>query len=112
MVLAEDTSNHQLVAVKKLPRALACDTHTERELLLHSRLKHPHIVKFRSVFLSKQHCNIVMEYVPGEGLQQGVATRQVWSVALFVLLLNTGSCTAAVCVLRQRCGNWYQQQTG
>jgi serine/threonine protein kinase len=38
----------------------------ERELLAHSSLRHPHIVKFHQVFLSPNHCNLVLEYVPGE----------------------------------------------
>lgn len=68
VILAQDTITQELVAVKKLPRHLAADMQLERELLAHSSLRHPHIVRFHQVFLSPNHCNLVLEYVPGETL--------------------------------------------
>lgn len=36
--------------------------HVYRELVNHSRLHHPHIIKMREVFLTAQHLAIVLEY--------------------------------------------------
>lgn len=65
--MAQDTETQDLVAVKKVPRSLAADLQLERELLAHSSLRHPHVVRFQEVFLSPNHCNLVLEYVPGRG---------------------------------------------
>jgi serine/threonine-protein kinase SRK2 len=66
VILAQDMVTHDLVAVKKLPRCMAANLQLERELLTHSSLRHPHIVRFQQVFLSPHNCNLVLEYVPGE----------------------------------------------
>jgi serine/threonine-protein kinase SRK2 len=65
VVLAQDTQTLELVAVKKLPRSPDDRLQLERELLVHSRLRHPHVVRFHEVFLSPNHYNLVLEYVPG-----------------------------------------------
>jgi len=64
VVLAKDVSTGQNVAVKKIPRSQV-QGYTLSELINHSMLRHPHIVKFHQVFLSPTNVNIVMEYVPG-----------------------------------------------
>lgn len=68
------------MAVKKIARHLAAEMQMERELLAHSRLRHPHIVKFHQVFLSPSHINLVLEYVPGteggwDGQRRGTGCR-------------------------------------
>lgn len=35
--------------------------YVESEILNHSKLRHPHIIGFREVFLSSDHVNIVMD---------------------------------------------------
>lgn len=52
VILAEDTATSTLLAVKKIQRDYASDPTLERELLLHSKLRHPHIVKFQQVCTS------------------------------------------------------------
>ncbi|KAF6263514.1 kinase-like domain-containing protein [Scenedesmus sp. NREL 46B-D3] len=68
VVLAIDADSKQLMAVKKLPRASVQSRYTESELINHSLLRHPHIVKFHRAFLSPSNLNIVMEYVPDGSL--------------------------------------------
>ncbi len=48
VVLALDASTQQPVAVKKIPRAQV-QGYTESELINHSMLRHPHIVRFHQV---------------------------------------------------------------
>jgi len=72
VILAQDTTTQELVAVKKLPRHLAADMQMERELLAHSSLRHPHITRFHQVFLSPHHINLVLEYVPDGTLLEHV----------------------------------------
>lgn len=56
--------------LRQLPTALlGCrgqvTKYVEREILNHRLLRHPHIIKFREVFLTPQHLAIAMEYAPG-----------------------------------------------
>eukprot|EP00775_Hariotina_reticulata_P009797 gene9797-9955_t len=67
VVLAKDVTTGQNVAVKKIPRSQV-QGYTLSELINHSMLRHPHIVKFHQVFLSPTNVNIVMEYVPDRSL--------------------------------------------
>lgn len=80
VVLAQDTHTLELVAVKKLPRLPDDRLQLERELLVHSRLRHPHVVRFHEVFLSPNHYNLVLEYVPGEwtGMAQASGRACSW----------------------------------
>uniref|UniRef100_A0A383V5F3 Protein kinase domain-containing protein n=1 Tax=Tetradesmus obliquus TaxID=3088 RepID=A0A383V5F3_TETOB len=77
VVLAIDADSNQLVAVKKLPRASVQSRYTESELINHSLLRHPHIVKFHKAFLSPSHLNIVMEYVPDGSLLTHIQNNRV-----------------------------------
>jgi serine/threonine protein kinase len=47
----------------------------ERELLNHSRLMHPHIVRFHECFLTDKHLAIVMEYAAGGTLYRHVTAK-------------------------------------
>ncbi|KIY95581.1 Serine/threonine-protein kinase SRK2G [Monoraphidium neglectum] len=50
--------------------------YVESEILNHSKLRHPHVVGFREVFLSKHHVNIVMDYASGGSLFDYVQARK------------------------------------
>eukprot|EP00878_Enallax_costatus_P041560 GHUV01048370.1.p1 GENE.GHUV01048370.1~~GHUV01048370.1.p1 ORF type:complete len:172 (+),score=39.24 GHUV01048370.1:477-992(+) len=71
VILARDVSSDSLVAVKKINRSQV-QGYTESELVNHSMLRHPHIVKFHQVFLSPTNLNIVMEFVPDGSLLAAV----------------------------------------
>ena len=47
----------------------------ERELLNHSMLIHPHVVRFEECFLTDKHLAIVMEYAAGGTLFTHVTAR-------------------------------------
>ena len=47
----------------------------ERELMNHSRLIHPHIVRFHECFLTEKHLAIVMEYAAGGSLYSHVTAK-------------------------------------
>lgn len=47
----------------------------ERELMNHSRLIHPHIVRFHECFLTAKHLAIVMEYAAGGSLYGHVTAK-------------------------------------
>ena len=47
----------------------------ERELMNHSRLIHPHIVRFHECFLTDKHLAIVMEYAAGGSLYGHVTAK-------------------------------------
>ena len=47
----------------------------ERELLNHSMLIHPHVVRFEESFLTDKHLAIVMEYAAGGTLFTHVTAR-------------------------------------
>ncbi len=47
----------------------------ERELMNHSRLIHPHIVRFYECFLTDKHLAIVMEYAAGGSLYSHVTAK-------------------------------------
>ena len=47
----------------------------ERELMNHSKLIHPHIVRFYECFLTEKHLAIVMEYAAGGSLYSHVTAK-------------------------------------
>lgn len=61
------------MAIKLLPRGRSIDRNVEREVKSQSSISHPHVVRFRSLFLTPTHLAIVMEYVPGGDLYHYVA---------------------------------------
>ncbi len=73
--LAEDSALRRLVAIKTVRPDLARDPEIrrriERECLLHAKVgAHPHIVTLYDKLEDSGHINLVMEFVPGESLQQ------------------------------------------
>eukprot|EP00879_Flechtneria_rotunda_P000659 GHRR01000773.1.p1 GENE.GHRR01000773.1~~GHRR01000773.1.p1 ORF type:complete len:322 (+),score=72.14 GHRR01000773.1:281-1246(+) len=65
VILAESIPEGTLVAVKRLRRTQIQDAkYVEAELLSHSMLQHPNIVKFHKAFLTQANLNIVLDYVP------------------------------------------------
>lgn len=59
--LAENVEDGQSVAIKFIKRT-SLNKYVENEILNHSRLRHPHVIQFREVFLTDHHICIVMEY--------------------------------------------------
>jgi len=74
--LCKDKRTGEQVAIKFMQRGDRITKHVEREILNHRILNHPHIVKFKEVFLTPQHLAIVMEYAAGGDLFNYVATRR------------------------------------
>jgi serine/threonine-protein kinase SRK2 len=68
--LFEDQISKQLVAIKFIERGDRVTKRTERQILQHQALIHPHIVQLIEVFLTEDglHLAIVMEYVEGTTL--------------------------------------------
>jgi serine/threonine-protein kinase SRK2 len=68
--LFEDQTTKQLVAIKFVERGDRVTKRTERQVLQHQALVHPHIVQLIEVFLTEDglHLAIVMEYVEGTTL--------------------------------------------
>ena len=58
----------------------------EREIINHSCLIHPHIVRFRECFLTPKYLGIAMEYAAGGDLYKFVAAKYV---------LNRPACSTA-----------------
>ena len=56
------------VAIKYLQRGRSIDKHVSRELKSHISFCHPHVVRFRHLFLTKTHLAIVFEYAEGGDL--------------------------------------------
>lgn len=73
--LAKDVETGQLVAIKEMERDFV-SKYAESEIINHSMLRHPHVVCFREVFLSKGHINIVMDYASGGSLLEYVQQRK------------------------------------
>ncbi|CAL5229102.1 g12364 [Coccomyxa viridis] len=73
VVLATENASGKPVAIKFLKRLEDRMTkNVERELMNHSRLIHPHIVRFYECFLTDKHLAIVMEYAAGGSLYSHV----------------------------------------
>jgi serine/threonine-protein kinase SRK2 len=60
VVLARDKTTDEYVAIKKMERA-HLNRQVEPEIMNHSELNHPHIVKLKEIFITPKHMNIVME---------------------------------------------------
>ncbi len=56
------------VAIKFIPRAELIARYVEFEVLNHRLMRHPHIIRFKSVFYTDKHVCIVMEYANGGNL--------------------------------------------
>ena len=67
-----DSFNFLLSALQAF---LAHWPYVKREVTLLSKLKHPHIVGFREVFLSESHLALVMTLVPGGTLSDYLLSR-------------------------------------
>lgn len=63
--LCEHTVTNELVAIKFIERGERVTKRTERQILQHQALVHPHVVHLIEVFLTPSHLAIVMEYVEG-----------------------------------------------
>lgn len=61
VILAQDTQEDRLVAIKYLPRSRVT-VYVERELMTHRIMWHPHVIKLYEVFLTSTHLAVVMEY--------------------------------------------------
>ncbi|KIY99114.1 kinase [Monoraphidium neglectum] len=68
VVLATDRETGEQVAIKKLTRQYLDTRLLEAEVVNHSSLYHPHVIRFREVFLSPNNFNIVMDYASGGSL--------------------------------------------
>mmetsp|Transcript_20871 Transcript_20871/g.66093 ORF Transcript_20871/g.66093 Transcript_20871/m.66093 type:complete len:340 (-) Transcript_20871:17-1036(-) len=63
--LMKDLSTGELVAVKYIERGEKIDDNVRREIINHRLLRHPNIIQFKEVLLTKTHLAIVMEYASG-----------------------------------------------
>lgn len=63
--LVRDKWTHEFFAVKFIERGHKIDEHVQREIMNHSSLKHPNIIRFKEVLLTPTHLAIVMEYAAG-----------------------------------------------
>ncbi|GAB4861271.1 Serine/threonine-protein kinase sapk2 [Ancistrocladus abbreviatus] len=63
--LVRDKWSKEFFAVKFIERGSKIDEHVVREIVNHSSLKHPNIIKFKEVLLTPTHLAIVMEYAAG-----------------------------------------------
>lgn len=63
-----------------------------REILNHSRLLHPHIVKFHEVFLTPDYLAIVMEFAGGGDMFQYVKARGGLEVGICCFLPLFAAC--------------------
>ncbi|XP_048498008.1 serine/threonine-protein kinase SAPK2 isoform X3 [Beta vulgaris subsp. vulgaris] len=63
--LVRDKWTNEFLAIKFIERGQKIDEHVQREIMNHSSLKHPNIVRFKEVLLTPTHLAIVMEYAAG-----------------------------------------------
>ncbi|KAI8474640.1 MAG: ser/thr kinase [Monoraphidium minutum] len=75
VVLATDRGTGEQVAIKKLMRQHLDTRMLEAEVINHSSLFHPHVIRFREVFVSPNNFNIVMDYANGGSLFSYVRTK-------------------------------------
>ncbi|KAK9742641.1 hypothetical protein RND81_03G187700 [Saponaria officinalis] len=71
--LARDKSTNEMFAVKLIERGEKIDEHVQREIMNHSSLKHPNIIRFKEVLLTPTHLAIVMEYAAGGELFERIS---------------------------------------
>jgi len=63
--LVRDKKTKELLAVKYIERGKKIDENVQREIINHRSLRHPNIVRFKEVLLTRTHLAIVMEYAAG-----------------------------------------------
>ncbi|CAD6269551.1 unnamed protein product [Miscanthus lutarioriparius] len=63
--LMRNRATGDLVAVKYIDRGDKIDENVKREIINHRSLRHPNIIRFKEVILTKTHLAIVMEYASG-----------------------------------------------
>ncbi|MEW5316782.1 MAG: hypothetical protein WDW38_008132 [Sanguina aurantia] len=73
--LVQDIRTKKLMALKSLRRSLV-SKYVADEIVNHAQLRHPHVVQFRQVYLSRDHVNILMEHANGGSLFSMVHTEQ------------------------------------
>ncbi|PNX78076.1 serine/threonine-protein kinase SAPK3-like protein, partial [Trifolium pratense] len=66
--LAKNIKTGEHVAIKYIERGNKIDKNVEREIINHRSLSHPHIIKFKEVFVTPTHLAIVLEYATGRAL--------------------------------------------
>lgn len=71
--LVRDTWANEFYAVKFIERGQKIDEHVRREIVNHSSLKHPNIIRFKEVLLTPTHLAIVMEYAAGGELFERIS---------------------------------------
>ncbi|KAL4418722.1 hypothetical protein ABPG77_008593 [Micractinium sp. CCAP 211/92] len=82
VVLAHDLHTGEYVALKFIERGPENITkYVEREIINHMKLRHPHIIALREVFLTPTHLVLSMEYAAGGDLFRFVASRRGLSEA-------------------------------
>jgi hypothetical protein len=67
VLLARDGKTSEVAAIKSIRRA-EVNKYVEGEIMNHSLLRHPHVIQFKEVFLTRDHVCIVMEYATGGSL--------------------------------------------
>jgi serine/threonine-protein kinase SRK2 len=69
VVLAEDKHTKERFALKFIERGQgSVSRYVHREIVNHMKLRHPHVISLREVFLTQRHLVLVMEYAPGGDL--------------------------------------------
>ncbi|XP_076912080.1 serine/threonine-protein kinase SAPK3-like [Bidens hawaiensis] len=63
--LVRDKKTKELFAVKYIERGKKIDENVQREIINHRSLRHPNIVRFKEVLLTRTQLAIVMEYAAG-----------------------------------------------
>ncbi|GAX76464.1 hypothetical protein CEUSTIGMA_g3909.t1 [Chlamydomonas eustigma] len=67
VVLARNKLTGKSAAIKLLQR-MSMNKYVEAEILNHSKLRHPHVIQFKEVFLTSEYICIAMEYATGGSL--------------------------------------------
>lgn len=75
VVLAEERTSGEQVAIKFIKRGPKVTKYVLREILNHRSLIHPHIVQFKEVFLTKRCLATAMEYCNGGDMLDYVVKR-------------------------------------
>jgi len=73
--LARNRHTGELLAVKFLERGDKISRYVEREILNHRCLHHPHIVRFKEVFLTQEYLAIAMEFGAGGDMFEYVVNK-------------------------------------
>eukprot|EP00890_Picochlorum_soloecismus_P002510 jgi/Picsp_1/325/NSC_00324-R1_snf1-like protein kinase len=77
VVLAEDRNTREKFALKFIERGpQSVSRYVHREIVNHMKLRHPHVISLREVFLTQRHLVLVMEYAPGGDLFSLVQTQK------------------------------------